>query len=344
MIFYQRIDRQLSIDHPCVLGCLELFFTIALVLSLGISFFYRTPPCRRPLSRPTPDRVPWAGVEATPAGITRLVSAILGAGSSNSGNGGDAASEPTLLDFGSFGSSADSWTLSFLAAASAAFIQARSYLSFSTGSLATAASIRTRHPWLCASPGLRFPLCALSHAGHPAVYPCFSRFFWVIHKFRVPGSSRNGSGSRTSASGTSALSDSGLSNQLPLLPPARSHATPLTFFNKAPSQRANSGFLRRLTTQWIPSGVATAFSVVFLFTPTKIPGCQRAPILLFPPRRNSTNSPQDWRGTLHAFPFSLWYAVMPSFGAPLWNNVRRVAACSTSHVKAGWSALNSTSA
>ena len=69
-----------------------------------------------------------------------------------------------------------------------------------------------------------------------------------MYKFLLAGSSRNGSGSRTSTSGTSAFKDKGLSN-LSLSEPSGFQGTPLIFFNMAPSHRANSGFLRRLTTQ-----------------------------------------------------------------------------------------------
>ena len=105
-------------------------------------------------------------------------------------------------------------------------------------------SMAMRNSWFSLS-----SLCTLARWTPSSVSVLLKVLYWAIYKLRVPGSSRNGSGSRTSASGTSALSDNGLSNQLPLLPPARSHGTPLTFNNKAPSQRANSGFLRRLTTQ-----------------------------------------------------------------------------------------------
>ena len=46
-------------------------------------------------------------------------------------------------------------------------------------------------------------------------------------------------------------------------------------------------------------------------------------------------------GTFHSRPFNLLYGVIPSWGAPLWNKLCTVDACSINHISMGSSPLNS---
>ena len=129
------------------------------------------------------------------------------------------------------------------------------------------ASIRFLHASVCKIPPDRRPRRVLSHAGQPAVKPCVSKFLRVMYKDLGPRIGRLGSARSSAASGSSGAKLIGWGRISPVTG-LQSQGIPLNSSTNFLFHRHCAGFLRILTTLWIPASSPTNFSVELQSRPT----------------------------------------------------------------------------
>ena len=159
---------------------------------------------------------------------------------------------------------------------------------------------------LWCTPVLLLPIWTPSHAGHPAVYPYFSKSLLVMWSllevfgfgaWTTTGWARGSAGSPATIagrgpSGTSSLVAWGF------------QGTPVTDWRISKLYLSSPDFLLIDCTVKTPDPFPTIFSVVLSLTPRKTPCCH-LDSNLWPLLRNSTVSPNGGIETLHSRPLCL---------------------------------------